>query len=98
MWSEEYQVEYLSQHFRAFDNLRKNSFWVGEMIWNFADFNTAESTPISKSLKINKDSIFVFCFLRFQFPRARGVTEKACVCATDNPKMQLIFYENVTGR
>uniref|UniRef100_A0A8D8YBZ1 Beta-glucuronidase n=1 Tax=Cacopsylla melanoneura TaxID=428564 RepID=A0A8D8YBZ1_9HEMI len=44
VWSEEYQIEMLSEHFKAFDNLRKKRFFIGEMIWNFADFKTAETT------------------------------------------------------
>ncbi|KAJ4432179.1 hypothetical protein ANN_20795 [Periplaneta americana] len=42
IWSEEYQVTVLSKHFEAFDNLMKEGFFIGEMIWNFADFNTAQ--------------------------------------------------------
>ncbi|KAL1140603.1 hypothetical protein AAG570_000533 [Ranatra chinensis] len=44
IWSEEYQIELLSEHFKAFDNLRKKDFFIGEMIWNFADFKTDQST------------------------------------------------------
>ncbi|GFG37069.1 hypothetical protein Cfor_05748 [Coptotermes formosanus] len=43
IWSEEYQVNLLSKHFEAFDQLRNESFFIGEMIWNFADFNTAQT-------------------------------------------------------
>lgn len=43
IWSEEYQVNLLSKHFEAFDKLRNESFFIGEMIWNFADFNTAQT-------------------------------------------------------
>lgn len=43
VWSEEYQVEIMSRHFEAFDRLRAQGFFVGEMIWNFADFKTAQS-------------------------------------------------------
>ncbi|XP_028146418.1 beta-glucuronidase isoform X4 [Diabrotica virgifera virgifera] len=42
-WSEEYQAKLLSEHFKAFDQLRNKSWFIGEMIWNFADFNTAQS-------------------------------------------------------
>ncbi|KAJ9592381.1 hypothetical protein L9F63_015949 [Diploptera punctata] len=44
VWSEEFQVEMMSKHFEAFDILRQQGFFVGEMIWNFADFKTAQST------------------------------------------------------
>lgn len=43
MWSEEYQVAVLSEHFKAFDRLRRAGFFVGELLWNFADFKTAQS-------------------------------------------------------
>lgn len=41
MWSEEYQTDLLSEHFKAFDKLRQEGWFIGEMIWNFADFKTA---------------------------------------------------------
>lgn len=43
VWSEEFQVEMMSRHFEAFDKLRKEGFFIGEFIWNFADFKTAQS-------------------------------------------------------
>ncbi|XP_045127960.1 beta-glucuronidase-like isoform X2 [Portunus trituberculatus] len=43
-WSEEYQVELMLQNFEAFDKLRSQGFFVGEMIWNFADFATPQET------------------------------------------------------
>ncbi|XP_012265973.2 beta-glucuronidase isoform X2 [Athalia rosae] len=43
VWSEEYQSQYLSKHFKAFDQLRNQGFFIGEFIWNFADFRTAQT-------------------------------------------------------
>ncbi|XP_031835054.1 beta-glucuronidase [Nomia melanderi] len=43
VWSEEYQKEVFSKHFEAFDQLRNQGFFIGEFIWNFADFRTAQS-------------------------------------------------------
>ncbi|CAK1580393.1 unnamed protein product [Parnassius mnemosyne] len=43
VWSEEFQVALMSEHFKAFDKLRQAGFFVGEFIWNFADFNTAQT-------------------------------------------------------
>ncbi|XP_012224049.1 beta-glucuronidase isoform X2 [Linepithema humile] len=43
VWSEEYQKELLSKHFEAFDQLRHEGFFIGEFIWNFADFRTAQT-------------------------------------------------------
>ncbi|XP_059484604.1 beta-glucuronidase-like [Neocloeon triangulifer] len=40
IWSEEFQSDLLSEHFKAFDLLRSEGFFIGEMIWNFADFMT----------------------------------------------------------
>lgn len=43
VWSEEFQEEVFSRHFKAFDQLRKAGFFIGEFVWNFADFKTAQS-------------------------------------------------------
>ncbi|PBC27457.1 Beta-glucuronidase [Apis cerana cerana] len=43
IWSEEYQINVLSKHFKAFDQLRNEGFFIGEFIWNFADFRTAQT-------------------------------------------------------
>ncbi|XP_037944931.1 beta-glucuronidase isoform X2 [Teleopsis dalmanni] len=43
VWSEDYQTELFSKHFKAFDILRKQSWFIGEFIWNFADFKTAQT-------------------------------------------------------
>ncbi|XP_029160975.1 beta-glucuronidase isoform X2 [Nylanderia fulva] len=43
VWSEEYQKELLSKHFEAFDRLRHQGYFIGEFIWNFADFRTAQT-------------------------------------------------------
>ena len=42
VFTEEYQVEFLTEYHKGFDNLRKK-FLVGEMVWNFADFMTTQS-------------------------------------------------------
>ncbi|CAG9833021.1 unnamed protein product [Diabrotica balteata] len=43
IWSEEYQMNVMSEHFKAFDYLRSQGFFIGEFIWNFADFKTAQT-------------------------------------------------------
>ncbi|XP_021710750.1 beta-glucuronidase isoform X1 [Aedes aegypti] len=43
IWSEDYQSQVFSRHFRAFDSLRKQNFFIGEFVWNFADFKTAQT-------------------------------------------------------
>lgn len=43
IWSEEFQTDLMSRHFQAFDELRARGWFIGEMIWNFADFKTAET-------------------------------------------------------
>ncbi|XP_045516984.1 beta-glucuronidase isoform X2 [Pieris brassicae] len=55
VWSEEYQVALLSEHFKAFDKLRHAGFFSGEFIWNFADFKT---TQIITRVGGNKKGIF----------------------------------------
>ncbi|KAL5017218.1 hypothetical protein ScPMuIL_006807 [Solemya velum] len=39
IFTEEYQVDFMSQYHKVFDEFRKD-FLVGEMVWNFADFMT----------------------------------------------------------
>ncbi|KAL7303938.1 hypothetical protein TKK_0004055 [Trichogramma kaykai] len=43
VWSEEYQAKLLSCHFKAFDKMRSKGYFIGEFIWNFADFRTAQT-------------------------------------------------------
>lgn len=43
VWSEEFQSQQFSKHFEAFDKLRNEGFFIGEFVWNFADFKTAQS-------------------------------------------------------
>ena len=45
MWTEGYLVDLMREHFAVFDKFRNmsNSYFIGEMIWNYADFNTAQS-------------------------------------------------------
>lgn len=42
VFSEDYQVALMSEHFKAFDKLRSLGFFMGEFIWNFADFATKQ--------------------------------------------------------
>lgn len=51
VWSEEYQVSLMSRHFKAFDELRSRGWFIGEFIWNFADFKTAQSMFYSQGLE-----------------------------------------------
>ncbi len=44
VFSEEYQVESMTENFKAFDKARARGHLSGEMIWNLADFMTAELT------------------------------------------------------
>ena len=41
MFSEEYLVDSIKQYFPIFDKYRK-TFFVGEMLWNLADFATKQ--------------------------------------------------------
>lgn len=42
IWTEEFQMELFSKHFQAFDKLRNERFFIGEFVWNFADFQTKQ--------------------------------------------------------
>lgn len=43
VFSEEFQMKLLSKHFEAFDQLRAEGFFIGEFVYNYADFNTEQS-------------------------------------------------------
>lgn len=43
VFSEDYESEFLIQYHKAFDSLRAQGFFIGEHIWNFADFMTVQS-------------------------------------------------------
>ncbi|KAF6206886.1 hypothetical protein GE061_018122, partial [Apolygus lucorum] len=52
IWSEEFQADLFAEHFKTFDKLRKKNFFIGELIWNFADFKTDQSvTRVGGNLK-----------------------------------------------
>ncbi|XP_056637593.1 beta-glucuronidase-like [Diorhabda sublineata] len=55
MWSEEFQVKLMSEYFKAFDQARNEGWFIGEMIWNFADFKTANDI---RRVGGNKKGIF----------------------------------------
>ncbi|KAF5306783.1 hypothetical protein FQA39_LY00013 [Lamprigera yunnana] len=55
IWSEEFQAKLMANHFKAFDTLRKKIWFLGEFIWNFADFKTAQTY---KRVGGNKKGIF----------------------------------------
>lgn len=38
IWTEDYQAVFLEEFMKGFDTLRKNDWFLGEMVWNFADF------------------------------------------------------------
>lgn len=42
VFTEDYQTELMMHHHEAFDILREKQFFVGEHIWNFADFLTLQ--------------------------------------------------------
>ncbi|WP_119317025.1 beta-glucuronidase [Companilactobacillus formosensis] len=52
MWSQEYQNEYLKMYFDIFD---KYPFIQGELVWNFADFQTSQGI---RRVNGNKKGIF----------------------------------------
>ena len=51
MFSEEYQVDTIKQYFPIFDKYRK-SFFIGEMLWNFADFATIQGKNLFRCLSL----------------------------------------------
>ena len=67
MWSQEYQIEYLEKYFELFD---RYDFIQGELVWNFADFQTTEGIM---RVNGNKKGIFT----RNRQPKDAAFTLKA---------------------
>lgn len=42
MYTEDYQTQLISESFKGFDKLRNKGWFIGEMVWNFADFETKQ--------------------------------------------------------
>ncbi|WP_062464240.1 beta-glucuronidase [Demequina soli] len=66
-WSEEYQRDYLDMHHRVFDRIPE---FVGEQIWNFADFQTTNGIH---RVDGNKKGVFT----RDRKPKAAAHTLRA---------------------
>ena len=58
VFSEDYQTELYIEFHKVFDKLISEGFWVGELIWNFADFMTNECEFI-----IGQSIIYCFYFI-----------------------------------
>jgi hypothetical protein len=41
-FSEEFQSDYLTAHYATFDEMRRAGIFIGEHVWNFADFMTSQ--------------------------------------------------------
>jgi beta-glucuronidase len=83
VWSEEFQVRQFSKHFEAFDHLRKEGFFIGEFVWNFADFKTAQSKykfKKSHPKKLNNS------FIRSKAYTRVGGNKKGVFTRTRQPK------------
>lgn len=81
IWSEEYQVNLLSKHFEAFDELRQKGFFIGEFVWNFADFKTAQC----KVTKVNSRSKLLM-FVKFSAYTRVGGNKKGIFTRNRQPK------------
>ena len=66
MWSQEYQQEYLDMNFDVFD---KYPFVQGELIWNYADFQTGQGI-----IRVNGNKKGIFT--RDRQPKAAAFTVK----------------------
>jgi len=55
VFTEEYQVQLIRENFKAFDQARAEGWFIGEHIWNFADFMTKQEP---RRVAGNKKGIF----------------------------------------
>ena len=54
-FSEEFQDDFMREYFRAFDDARAEGWFIGEMVWNFADFMTKQE---ARRVAGNKKGVF----------------------------------------
>lgn len=89
IFSEDYQSEFLYEYHKAFDQLIAKGYFIGEHIWNFADFMTNEQ--ITRVIG-NKKGIFTrerqpkaaARILRCRYWKLAGITA--------NPNTDGVFY------
>jgi len=55
VFTEEYQAELMRENFKAFDTARAEGWFIGEMVWNFADFMTKQEP---RRVAGNKKGVF----------------------------------------
>ncbi|XP_061509526.1 beta-glucuronidase isoform X4 [Anopheles gambiae] len=102
IWSEDYQTRVFSQHFKAFDALRKQNFFIGEFVWNFADFKTAQSKAKTRSNPDGDGSLqlkrSMFSLSSLQRTHVSGATRRAFLLATGNRRRPRICCASGTTR
>ena len=54
-FSEEFQDDFMREYFRAFDDAKAEGWFIGEMVWNFADFMTKQE---ARRVAGNKKGLF----------------------------------------
>merc|ERR1719234_1051929 len=54
-FSEEFQDDFMREYFRAFDDAKAEGWFIGEMVWNFADFMTKQE---ARRVAGNKKGVF----------------------------------------
>lgn len=102
VWSEEYQRDLFSRHFKAFDILRQYGWFIGEFIWNFADFKTNQcKLMIQKHRNESKNeaksivSSFFFFASHFQHIHELVAIKRVYSPELDNQKRLPIMYDDV---
>lgn len=91
VFSEEFQLKLMSKHFQAFDKLRSEGFFIGEFIYNYADFNT----PQSKYIRISINDFGIISFLHIKISIELVAAKKEFSVEIVSQKKQLIYYEGV---
>lgn len=86
VWSEEFQTQQFSKHFEAFDSLRNAGFFIGEFVWNFADFKTAQS---KSHLSITFQLLLTYQI--YKLTRGLEATRKEFSREIANRKQRLIY-------
>nr|CAD7435406.1 unnamed protein product [Timema monikensis] len=52
VWSEEYQVSLMAEHFKAFDILREDGYFIGELLCYLIDFQEKQDYNYVDNIKM----------------------------------------------
>jgi len=105
MYTEDYLCDVMQQHFLVFDGERNKTspYLVGEMIWNFADFLTAQTTTRADGnrkglLTRERQPKWPAYVIRERYNKLRNQTAATQVCCDESQDVQAQLDELINNK